>query len=676
MRIKSSMYFRKVLIANRGEIAVRIIRTLKKLGIDSVVIYHELEKDAGYISQADESYSLGGGSLLDTFLNIKKIIDIAVESGCDAVHPGYGFLSENALFAKACNDNQIAFIGPSPGVISLMGNKQAANAFAEKLGIPVIPKIQGSINELEAKVPDNFFPCMIKATAGGGGKGMYLVKRKDSLKPLLIRASDEATRYFGNKEIYIEKYIEMPRHIEVQILADKQGHVIHLYERECSIQRRFQKIIEEAPAIFLTDSIRERLFNDSIRIAKESGYVGAGTIEFLVDSIGQNYFLEMNTRIQVEHPVTELITGVDIVEEQLAIAANQNIAERLPNVRIHGHAIEARIYAEDPDSNYQPSPGSIDLHSFPEKPYLRVDADLIDKQSIVSDFDPMIAKIIVHGNNRDEAVERLIDSINNTHIHGVKTNLDQLNSILQDEDYRNNKVFTSFLQTKKNFSQGKFSEWTEEAIHLAGVGIWLSLFKMPSDSLIQKNFNPSLFGNWEIHKNITCNLDNLEAKVFIERMELQYLKFTIQKQSYKITDINFNNQQISAKLSNQTRKFFYSWNGNSNTLSISMNHRVRQFIRMDLQNHQRNHGNINSSIAETPEIHAPLTGRIIKLPVKKGELTKKGDLLVVIESMKMENEIVMPQSGIINEILKKEGEIVTEGNLMFRLEFVDEPRDF
>ena len=351
--------FNRILIANRGEIAVRIIKTAHKMGIECIAIYTDLEKNALHVKKADVSVLMPGSSLQETYLNQDLIISIAKEYFADAIHPGYGFLSENGDFAQLCEINSIQFIGPSARVIKQMGNKEEANKIASKNNIPLLKKINGNVDSIINEASTLNFPLIIKAAAGGGGKGMRVVYKIEDLHDSIKKASDEALRYFGNDSVYVEQYIENPRHIEVQVLADEHGNLIHLYERDCSIQRRHQKIIEEAPAPYLAEEIRTNILNDALTIAKSIGYTNAGTIEFILAPDQQHYFLEMNTRIQVEHTVTEEITGIDIVEQQLRISMGQTLNLKQKDITVNGHAIEVRLYAEDPENNYMPSHGTI-----------------------------------------------------------------------------------------------------------------------------------------------------------------------------------------------------------------------------------------------------------------------------------------------------------------------------
>ncbi|NJK94918.1 MAG: ATP-grasp domain-containing protein [Bacteroidales bacterium] len=440
---------RNILVANRGEIARRVIRTARKMGILTFAIYTDEEKDALFVKEADQSFSLGTGSLSETYLNISRIINIAKENHCDAIHPGYGFLSENALFAKACHDAGIIFIGPKPEAIQLMGNKNEARSYVRQLGVPLPLSITGnSAEEILEQSSLLKFPLMIKAVAGGGGKGMRIIHTREELPAALEAAGREAGSYFGNADLYVEQYIEDARHIEVQILGDSSGNIVHLFERECSVQRRHQKIIEEAPSPTLTPEIRKKLLDTAVNIAKSMHYTSAGTIEFLFDRELNFYFLEMNTRIQVEHPVTEAITGIDIVLEQIRVAMGLPLSVRQDNIFMNGHAMEVRIYAEDPFSGFLPSAGEMILNHLPDSPGVRLDSAFTGAARVSSSFDPMIAKITVHSGNRKDAIVKMRKYLGECAIHGIKTNLEYLYWIFEEEDFSSNQISTRYCENK------------------------------------------------------------------------------------------------------------------------------------------------------------------------------------------------------------------------------------
>jgi propionyl-CoA carboxylase alpha chain len=416
----------KVLIANRGEIAVRIIRTLKIMGIRTVAVYSEADRKALHVRMADEAYLLGPAPSSQSYLNTQKILEIARSAGCEGIHPGYGFLSENPVFADEVEKSGIEFIGPSSHAISVMGSKLAAKEAVKKYDIPMIPGTDEPIDDPERaiRIAEQIgFPVLIKASAGGGGKGMRIVENKKDLPEQMQRAISEARSAFGDGSVFIEKFITSPRHIEIQILADKHGNIIHLNERECSIQRRHQKVVEESPSIIVDEDLRARMGQAAIYVAKSCGYVGAGTVEFLVDENRQFYFLEMNTRLQVEHPVTEFITGLDLVAEQIRIARGEKLKYQQEDIGIRGHAIELRVYAEDPEEEFMPSTGKLDIYSEPSGHGIRVDSGFEQGMDVPIYYDPLLSKLITYGKTRMEAIDTMKKAIKNYRIAGVKSTL-------------------------------------------------------------------------------------------------------------------------------------------------------------------------------------------------------------------------------------------------------------
>jgi acetyl-CoA carboxylase, biotin carboxylase subunit len=439
--------FKKVLIANRGEIAVRVIRTCKALGITTIGVYSEADSDAPHVKLADEAYLIGGSRVAESYLNINKILEVARETGAEAIHPGYGLLSENAEFARRCEEAGLLFIGPSPKVISKMGNKIESRKVMEEAGVPVVPGITFPLADAEeaVEVADTIgYPVMLKASAGGGGIGMQVVQNGDEIRKAFAGNQKRATDFFGDGSMYIEKFVANPRHIEIQILADGFGNTVYLWERECSIQRRHQKVVEEAPSSFITENTRTKMGEAAVKAAKSIGYKNAGTIEFLVDEQQNFYFLEMNTRLQVEHPVTEEITGLDLVAQQLQIAAGEPLKFTQGEVKREGHAIEVRIYAEDPKTFF-PSPGKITKLELPSGPGVRHEL-AIHGQSVVTPFyDPMIAKLVVKGSNREEAINRLQNALADYHIEGIKTNIPMLQEVVAHSAFHTGDTTTDFV---------------------------------------------------------------------------------------------------------------------------------------------------------------------------------------------------------------------------------------
>lgn len=439
--------FQKLLIANRGEIALRIIRTCKRLGIQTAAVYSEADAESLHVKAADEAWLIGKPRVSESYLNIEKIIETAKKAGVCAIHPGYGLLSENSRFAERCLQENITFIGPPPDVIAKMGSKIEARQAMEQAGIPVVPGVTKSLaglNEAKALAESIGYPVMLKASFGGGGIGMQLIRNESELAKAYEGSQKRAADFFGDGAMYIEKYIEDARHIEIQILTDEYGNAVYLWERDCSIQRRQQKIIEEAPAPLFDENMRAKLGEAAVKAALSIGYANAGTIEFLVDSKNHFYFLEMNTRLQVEHPVTEEITGLDIVEEQLNIAAGKALPYKQKDIRRDGHAIEVRICAEDPKTFF-PSPGRITDLKLPEHPNVRHECAAAPGMNITPYYDPMIAKMIVKGNSRDEAIRTLAEALSQYQVKGIKTNIPLLEDIVRSDEFRKGGVQTDFI---------------------------------------------------------------------------------------------------------------------------------------------------------------------------------------------------------------------------------------
>ena len=441
--------FNKVLIANRGEIAVRIIRACRELGIKTVAIYSEADVDALHVSIADEAYCVGPAPSSDSYLNVRNILSVCEMTGATAIHPGFGFLSENEEFAKLCEKCQIKFIGPHYTAIGLLGDKAQAKETMKKAKVPVVPGSDGEVKTVDEalKIAKAIkYPIMVKAAAGGGGRGIKLVKSEKELKEAFFASKQESKAYFGNDGVYIEKFIENPKHIEIQILADEQGNVVHLGERDCSMQRRNQKVIEESPSTFINAELRKKMGDAAIKAAKASNYYSTGTCEFLVDKNGDFYFMEMNTRVQVEHPVTEMVTGIDIIKAQINIAKGESLPFTQKEINIDGHSIECRICAENPKMNFMPSPGEIIALHMPGGNGIRIDSSAYQGWVIPKYYDSMIAKIIVHGKNRQEALAKMQSALAECIIVGVETNTDFLMTLLRDKRFISGDYDTSTIQ--------------------------------------------------------------------------------------------------------------------------------------------------------------------------------------------------------------------------------------
>ena len=468
----------KILIANRGEIALRVIRACREIGLVTVAVYSDADRAALHVLHADEAYWLGPAPAAESYLRGDLILDIARKVGADAVHPGYGFLSENADFAEACAGAGVTFVGPPAGAMRVLGSKTAARQAADRVGMPRVPgSVTGLASVEEARrVADGIgYPVMLKAAAGGGGKGMRAVMRAEELGAAYVAASSEAERSFGSGEVYLEKLIERPRHIEIQVMADEHGGCLYLGERECSVQRRHQKVIEEAPSAVVGEALRRTMGEAAVRLALSAGYVNAGTVEFLVDAEENFYFLEMNTRLQVEHPVTEMVTGLDLVQMQLRVAMGEPLGIRQEDVQLRGHAIECRVYAEDPENNFFPSPGLITRLVQPGGPGIREDCAVYPGWTVPLEYDPMLSKLVAFGETREVAIDRMLRALGEYVIGGIKTNLSLFRRILMDADFRAARIDTGYLE--RLLAEGSVAEGPEvpEDVGALAVALFVAL---------------------------------------------------------------------------------------------------------------------------------------------------------------------------------------------------------
>jgi acetyl-CoA carboxylase biotin carboxylase subunit len=449
--------FKKILIANRGEIALRVIRACRELGVSTVAVYSEADRESLHVRFADDDVCIGPPPSRLSYLNIPAIIAAAEITGADAIHPGYGFLAENAEFAETCTASGVTFIGPTAEQIRLMGDKAAARKLAQELKIPVVPGSAGVIEEAvdaQAIAEEIGYPVIIKATAGGGGKGMRIARDAESFAQAFQLARNEALAAFGSALVYVEKYLDRPRHVEIQVMGDQHGRVMHLGERDCSVQRRHQKLIEESPSPAVTAALREQMGDAAVRAAAKIGYVGAGTVEFLLDETGHFYFMEMNTRIQVEHPVTEMVTNFDLVKQQIRVAAGEPLEFTLKGGKVRGHAIECRVNAEDPARNFQPSPGTITVYHPPGGPGVRVDTHIYAGYTVPPYYDSLLAKVIVHGGTRTEALARMHQALDSFIVEGVTTTIPFLRRVIQHPDFVKGKVDTKFLERNPDLMNG------------------------------------------------------------------------------------------------------------------------------------------------------------------------------------------------------------------------------
>lgn len=650
---------KQVLIANRGEIALRIIKTLNNLGIGTVAIYHNDEKSALHVAEAQTAVNLGRGSIIDTYLNIPKIIQIAKDYNCDGIHPGYGFLSENYLFAEACEEHQIIFIGPSSEVIRSMGLKSEAKSIAQRAGVPVLESVLYEPGFIPEK--HNFtFPLMIKAVAGGGGKGLKIAYNAKEFTNLVAKAQRESEQYFDNKQVMIEPYLDNARHIEVQILGDHQRNMIHLFERECSLQRNHQKIIEEAPAESISDNLRFKIHNAALSFARELNYTGAGTVEFLVSG-EKFYFLEMNTRIQVEHPVTEMITNIDLVKEQIFIARGEKLSMKQSDVKITGHAIEARICAENPYENFRASAGRISFVRFPDN--IRVDTFIHPEAIITPHFDSMLGKMVVSGKNRNQTIENLRHALKSTVIHGVDNNLYYLNQIVTDKKFYDNDISTRFLEEnlKQHINDYKKNRSQVPDIIIAIAFVFNNFIKDPNlpENLWQQQYRNTLNRKIKVSVNgriINVRIDAL-CNVFLDNRKVNY---KVLSDSASILNIMVAQKQFEIIFSENKEKTYDNYEIDGIIYKVSS----PLILRMSEEFIRKTQIKSNSMVNQ---IVSPLFGKIIDINVKEKERVKKGDILLTIESMKTENQIISPAEGIVKSVLVQKGVQVQENNELITL---------
>ena len=639
--------FNKILIANRGEIACRIMKTARSMGIHCVTVYSTVDKNSLHVKLADSAYCIGDAAAKDSYLNIPNIINAAKESGAEAIHPGYGFLSENPSFAKACKEAGVIFIGPSISALEAMASKQVAKQLLEKTKVPLTPGYHGkdqAEQQLLEEAKKIGFPVLLKAANGGGGKGMRAVYNTEEFHDALAGAKRESLASFADETMIIEKLVLNPRHIEVQIMADNHGNVVHLFERDCSIQRRHQKIIEEAPAPNLPSSLRQKMAEAACEVARSIHYRGAGTIEFLLAD-DTFYFMEMNTRLQVEHPVTEMITGLDLVAWQLKIAANEPLPLKQEEIRCEGHAMECRIYAEDPYNGFIPSIGSIHFLQEPQGEGLRIDTGVTQNSAITMYYDPMIAKLIAKGQNREEALQRLTQALSHYHIGGVKTNIPFLQAIAQNEQFKNAHFSTDFL-SKETITLAHPN--SQLAVLMAVSVDYLNISKQIKDPLCQDSFG------WQAHKKThwvwRYQLEELIEAVILPISQYEFKLILNEKEHFIRAGLQDNELRIETN--QQTYKAIIENTFKDLTLYSEQG-------QISIQRFEW--GASDSSSGSKGQLTAPMPATIVAILRNLGERVKAGDSLIVLEAMKMEHTIHAPKDGILTDIFYPVGAQVNEG---------------
>ncbi|EJL6734836.1 acetyl/propionyl/methylcrotonyl-CoA carboxylase subunit alpha [Vibrio alginolyticus] len=666
--------FKRILIANRGEIACRIIKTAKSMAIETVAVYSEADRSSLHVKQADFAEFIGPAPASESYLDIDAIIGAAKKWQADAIHPGYGFLSENPKLAKVCSENGIVFIGPSTSAIEAMGSKSQAKAIMSEANVPLVPGYHGTDNSVEhllAEAEKIGYPVMLKATQGGGGKGMRVVNSAAELPLAIDGAQREALSSFGDKQLLVEKCILQPRHVEIQVFADQHGNCVYLSDRDCSIQRRHQKVVEEAPAPGLSDELRKQMGEAAVQAAQAIDYVGAGTVEFLLDSRGQFYFMEMNTRLQVEHPVTELITGVDLVEWQFKVAAGEHLPISQSEITHNGHSIELRIYAEDTDNDFMPSTGHIDYLKEPVSDsnvrlaHVRVDSGVTQGDSISEYYDPMISKLIVWGQTRDIALKQLKQALTQYHVRGVTTNIGYLHSIISQPAFAEIELDTGFLVTHQQGINEQQDVSDSIWLTLAAVARW--------NDLISKSDSSTLPAPTK--RGFRLSVDNVYR--------------------FNFTDANANHQ-VRLQQSSQDTGSHFTVRCGEDLHQVILLESDNQFI-VDIDNVRYTFNALSDeqrttlfylgqqrTFAHQPDFHsakdvddelsptAPLNGIISAVMVAKGDEVAAGDPLLVLEAMKMEYTITAPVAAKVDELFYQHGDQVQHGSILLNLALISD----
>ncbi|HHF3149366.1 TPA: acetyl-CoA carboxylase biotin carboxylase subunit [Vibrio diabolicus] len=665
--------FKRILIANRGEIACRIIKTAKHMAIETVAVYSEADRSSLHVKQADFAEFIGPAPASESYLDIDAIIGTAKKWQADAIHPGYGFLSENPKLAKACSENGIVFIGPSTSAIEAMGSKSQAKAIMSEANVPLVPGYHGTDNSVEhllAEAEKIGYPVMLKATQGGGGKGMRVVNSAAEMPLAIDGAQREALSSFGDKQLLIEKCILQPRHVEVQVFADQHGNCVYLSDRDCSIQRRHQKVVEEAPAPGLSDELRKQMGKAAVQAAQAIDYVGAGTVEFLLDSRGHFYFMEMNTRLQVEHPVTELITGVDLVEWQFKIAAGECLPISQSEITHNGHSIELRIYAEDADNDFMPSTGRIDYLKEPlsdkdvHLACVRVDSGVAQGDTISEYYDPMISKLIVWGQTRDIALKQLKQALTQYHVRGVTTNIGYLHSIISQPAFANIELDTDFLVKHQQGISAQQNVSDSIWLALAAVARWNDLISKSDSSTLPA---PTKQG-------FRLSVDNVYRFNFTDANANHQVRLQQSSQDTGFQHLNHLNVRCGEELHQvilleSGNQFIVDIDNERYTFNALSDEQKTTLFYLGQQRTFAHQPSFESAKGQDDELSptAPLNGVISAVMVNKGDKVAAGDPLLVLEAMKMEYTITAPVAATVDEVFYQHGDQVQHGSILLHL---------
>ena len=657
---------RKLLVANRGEIARRVFTTCRRMGIATVAVHSDPDADAPFVAEADEAVPLGGSSAAESYLDAQRVIAAAELSGADAIHPGYGFLAENAAFAQAVLDAGLVWVGPQPSAIEEMGSKVRARALMEGSGVPVLPGTELEAGSDHAVVAEAIgFPLLVKASAGGGGKGMRVVSSAAELEGAIESASREAESAFGDGTVFLERYLVDPRHIEIQVIADRHGTTVSLGERECSIQRRHQKVVEEAPSVAVDDDLRERMGAAAVAAAKAVGYEGAGTVEFLLEAGGEFFFLEMNTRLQVEHPVTEMITGLDLVRLQVLVASGQQLPPQAIEAPIDGHAIEVRLYAEDAANGFLPQTGTVErFHLREAEPFaaptsrgLRLDSGVEDGSVVSPHYDPMLAKLIAWAPTRAEAAARLAAALADSEIHGLITNRDFLVQILRHEAFGAGATDTGFLERHQGLGEPLAGA---EAERLHAVAAALAASAERRANIGPLSFAPAGYrNNRSAHQRVSFDSGRGEIEVAYE-FEREGLGVVVDGESLAGVRLHSCGAAIvDLEVAGVRRRFRIRRGGDNHHINSALGQSsLRELPRFGAA----------SEVAAEGALVAPMPGRAIRIAVSSGDQVSAGDVMIVLEAMKMEHELTAPAAGLVAEVLVEEGGQVDAGAVLARLE--------
>ncbi|WP_024694684.1 acetyl/propionyl/methylcrotonyl-CoA carboxylase subunit alpha [Pseudomonas syringae] len=648
----SHLELNTLLVANRGEIACRIMRTAKKMGLTTVAVHSATDRDARHSREADLCVDLGGNKASESYLVIEKLIAAAKASGAQAIHPGYGFLSENADFARAIETAGLIFLGPPASAIDAMGSKSAAKTLMEEAGVPLVPGYHGAAQDIEtfsAAAQRIGYPVLLKATAGGGGKGMKVVEQPGELAEALASAQREALSSFGDSRMLVEKYVLQPRHVEIQVFADQHGHCLYLNERDCSIQRRHQKVVEEAPAPGLSPERRRAMGEAAVKAAQAIGYVGAGTVEFLLDARGEFFFMEMNTRLQVEHPVTEYITGLDLVEWQIRVARGEPLPLTQAQVPLIGHAIEVRLYAEDPANDFLPATGTLDLYREPEPGYgRRVDSGVVEGDLISPFYDPMLGKLIAWGENREEARLRLLGMLDEFAVGGVKTNLAFLRRIIAHPAFADGQLDTGFIPRHQARLLPEPQPLPEDFWQAAAEAFWQS-----EPQRIREDDHASPWSTAsgfraglpsEIDVNLECNAEHNRVRLRNDSAS----RYRLIAETLHVESDGVRQQHLAIR---RGSSLYLKWDGELYTVT-----QPDPIAQSDM-NHAQHGGLV-----------APMNGSIVRVLVESGQRVEAGSLLVVLEAMKMEHSIRAAAPGVVTALHCQEGDMVNEGTVLVAVE--------